>query len=302
MYDLTQLKTFVTVVQESHLTRASERLHISQPTASQHIRALESHFGVTLFHRNPRGLEVTAAGRRIAEWAANVVHASHELDQLARQLAGIPAGRLAIGTVADERLMAALPAAVRAVRTRFPMTEIDIEAGNSRTIRQAIKSGELDAGAVVGPVGHDDLKCYSLGTIDYVLVGPKAWRERLKTARPAQVAAMPWIVTGRGTPSHDLIERCLRDEGLDISMAVQVNNASLLQMLVAGEVGIGFMRRQEAVAGTRADSYFVVPGFTASLPLTFIHAQARASDAVLCCFAEALSSAWDEGAGGPPRV
>ena len=291
MFDLTQLKTFVTVVQEAHLTRAAERLHISQPTASQHIRALETHFGVTLFHRNPRGLEVTAAGKRMAEWAAQVVQASHELEQRARQLVGMPAGRLAIGTVAVPHLLAALPAALRAVRARFPMTELSIEAGNSRTIRQAIKSGDLDGGVIVGPAGHDDLTCYSLGLCEYELVGPKAWSERLQKAGAAQVAAMPWIVTGRGTPSQDLIERRFHDEGLNISVAVEVSHASLLHRLVAGEVGIGFVRHEEAVAGARAGSYFIVPGYEASLPLTLMHAQARASDAVLGCFCEAFLSA-----------
>jgi len=302
MYDLTQLKTFITVVQEGHLTRASERLHISQPTASHHIRALEEHFGVPLFRRTSRGLEVTAAGKRIAQWAGSVVDASYELDQLARQLVGVPAGRLAIGTIADHRLFAAYPAAVRAMRARFPLTELSFEAGNTRTIRQAIKSGELDAGAIVGNVHSEELKSYPLGTMEYVLVAPSAWRERLEQARPAQIAAMPWIVTGRGTPSQEIIDRCLRADGLEISVAAEVSNAVLLRALVAGEVGIGFMRQETALAGVQAGTFFVVPRFEVSLPVSFVHAQARASDAVLNCFAEALSASWDERAVPPPEA
>jgi DNA-binding transcriptional LysR family regulator len=300
MYDLTQLKTFITVVQEGHLTRASERLHISQPTASHHIRALEEHFGLPLFRRTSRGLEVTAAGKRIAQWAGSVVDASHELDQQARQLVGVPAGRLAVGTIADHRLFAALPGAVRVMRERFPMTELSFEAGNTWTIRQALKSGELDAGALVGSVHSDDLKCYPLGALEYVLVGPAAWRERLEQARPAQVAAMPWIVTGRGTPSQELIDRCLRGEGLDINVAAEVSNAALLRALVAGQAGIGFMRRETALAGVQAGTLCIVPRFQASLPLTLVHAQARASDPVLGCFAQALAAHWDESTAPPP--
>ena len=65
--ELTQLRTFVAVAQEGHLTRAAERLHISQPAASAHIRALESSFEVQLFVRTNRGLELTEAGRDFHE-------------------------------------------------------------------------------------------------------------------------------------------------------------------------------------------------------------------------------------------
>jgi DNA-binding transcriptional LysR family regulator len=292
MYDLTQLKTLVTVVQEGHLTRAAERLHISQPTASHHIRALEAHFGLPLFRRTARGLEVTAAGQRIAEWAGQVVQASHELNERARQLAGVPAGRLSIGTIANPRLLASLASAMRMMRDQFPMTDLSLEAGNTRSIRQAIKAGELDGGAIVGTVRGDDLVCHPLGELDYVLVAPAAWRERLEHARPAEIAAQPWVVTGGSTPSQELIERLFREEGLDIRGAVEVSHASLLRAMVAGGMGIGFVQRMEANAGAAAGRFYELSQFQASLPLSFVHRSAQAADEVLSCFTEALGQAW----------
>src|SRR5690349_15588874 len=99
--DLTQLRTFVAVVQEGHLTRAAERLHISQPTASNHIKALEGTLGVQLFVRTTRGLEPTPAGLRLAESAGRVLGSTMELVSLARELQANPAGRLSLGTLAD---------------------------------------------------------------------------------------------------------------------------------------------------------------------------------------------------------
>ncbi|MCP5237554.1 MAG: LysR family transcriptional regulator [Zoogloeaceae bacterium] len=52
--ELYHLRTFVTVAEEGHLTRASERLFTSQPAVSAHIKALEEELGVTLFERTPR--------------------------------------------------------------------------------------------------------------------------------------------------------------------------------------------------------------------------------------------------------
>ena len=60
--ELYHLRTFVTVAEEGHLTRASERLFTSQPAVSAHIKALEEELGVTLFDRTPRGMQLTPAG------------------------------------------------------------------------------------------------------------------------------------------------------------------------------------------------------------------------------------------------
>lgn len=302
MVDLSQLKTFVIVVQEGNLTRAAERLHLSQPAASHHIRALEAHFGLPLFHRSPRGLEATAAGKRIAGWASQVLQASHELDQRARELAGAPAGRLAIGTVANQRLWAALPRAVQVLRERFPLTEISIEAANTRAIREALKTGELDAGTVTGAVHGDELAGHALGTLDYVLVAPAAWQDRVLHAAPQAVAAMPWVVTGPGTPGDELIDRFFRDQGLEPNVVAQVSNAALLRSMIAGELGLGFLQQEDAIAGQRAGTMCALPRYAASLPLVFVHARSRTGDAVLGCFVQALAMAWaqDAAPAAPP--
>ncbi len=92
--DLTHLRTFVAVAHEGHLTRAAERLHISQPAASNHVRALEELLQVKLFARTNRGLELTPAGRRLAESAEHVLGATLELTSIARELRGSVGGKL----------------------------------------------------------------------------------------------------------------------------------------------------------------------------------------------------------------
>src|SRR3546814_2839895 len=109
MLNLTHLRTLVAVVQEGHLTRAAERLHISQPAASHHLRSLEQQFGLPLFTRTPRGVVPTAAGLQISERAAQLLGSSLELLSIASQLRGSASGRLAIGNIEDPPVTAALP-------------------------------------------------------------------------------------------------------------------------------------------------------------------------------------------------
>src|SRR3954453_15134882 len=106
--ELRHLRYFVAVAEELHFRRAAERLHVSQPPLSQQIRALEAELGVTLFERNPRRVDLTAARARVAltgagaallvEARAILASVDHAVG-LTRRVAGGEAGALAIGFV-----------------------------------------------------------------------------------------------------------------------------------------------------------------------------------------------------------
>ena len=71
--ELYQLKTFVAVAKEGHLTRAAKSLHTSQPAVSAHIKALEAELEIALFDRTPKGMDLTAAGKRLLDQAQTIL-------------------------------------------------------------------------------------------------------------------------------------------------------------------------------------------------------------------------------------
>ena len=102
--ELYQLRSFAAVAEAGHLTRASEKLHISQPALSAQIKALEDELGVALFERTPSGMTLTTAGQRLLPEATKVVTAAGEWSPWAgpaaregrRRLTGIgPEGQIA---------------------------------------------------------------------------------------------------------------------------------------------------------------------------------------------------------------
>ena len=96
--ELYQLRSFVTIAKVGQLTRAAEKLHISQPALSAQLKALEDELELTLFERTSNGMELTAAGKQMLEEAKKILSAAQGLYNEARALKGEVAGKASIGT------------------------------------------------------------------------------------------------------------------------------------------------------------------------------------------------------------
>ena len=87
-YTLKQIQTFMEVARQGSISRAAERLFITQPAVSMHIRQLEEVFGVALFEPHGRGIRLTDAGRAFADSAMTLMADLHELESLMAAYAG----------------------------------------------------------------------------------------------------------------------------------------------------------------------------------------------------------------------
>lgn len=172
--DIRLLRYFSVVAEENNMSRAAQRLFMSQPPLSRHIRQLEERLGVTLFVRHTRGLTLTEDGQRVLEivrpllalqdktWAA--------LGQLVKT--GEQSLRLGLSTAFEQGVFTALES-----RLNMRVQKLHIVRHGSPELARQVRRGKLDAALVALPLETSGLS-----------VTPLGWQESMIAALPAQWA------------------------------------------------------------------------------------------------------------------
>src|ERR1700722_13449651 len=154
--ELRHLRYFVAVAEEGHVTRAAERLGIQQPPLSQQIHALERELDVQLFHRKPRGVELTPAGRALFGEAKAIIDRAAEAVAATRRAARGETGRIGLGFTSSASFHPFVPRAIRAFREAHPMVALTLEESGTVELVAALRSQALDIAFVRSPVGASD--------------------------------------------------------------------------------------------------------------------------------------------------
>lgn len=138
------MKYFIAVVDERSFTKAAEKLFIAQPPLSRAIQNLEEELDVSLLVRNTRSIELTEAGKYFYENAKKIVQSEVHLKKMTQQIGGANS-TLRIGYIGSA-MYSELAECIKRYRFQYPDTAIHVEAMNTLTQIEALKSGKIDIG------------------------------------------------------------------------------------------------------------------------------------------------------------
>jgi len=290
--ELYQLRTFAAVAETGHLTRAADRLHISQPAVSAQIKALEEELEVRLFARGPGGMSLTQAGMRLLEQAAKVLAAAEELRNVAKSLRGEIAGRLRIGTIGAPKYIRLGEFSSRAVE-RFPLLELEFHAEVSGAALEAVRDGELDASFYVGALVHPNIAGVGLGEMTFRVVAPAAWAERVRRADWPALAAMPWILMPANSTHSQLARSMFREHGVEPSHVIEADQESLIANLVVSGGGVSLLPDPRAMEMQAAGQVCIAEKTVMSATLWFIYLRERTHDPLINGIIEVIRTLWN---------
>ena len=258
--DLWQLRYFMAVAEQLHFGRAAAALHISQPPLSRAIRALEEQLGVTLFVRNRRRVELTAAGARLLEETRRTIaHLEHAVLELRGMAAG-ERGRLRIGFVSLADYGGVLPGLLKAYKAARPGVQLALREMLSPDQSAALAAGELDFGLLLPPVPEGD-------ALEHVVVQRERFvaalpaRHRLAVTRGAlamsELAGESFVTIPREIAPglYDIVSGLAARAGFSLNLAQEAIQMQTVVSLVSSGLGVAVVPGSVANLGRRGVVY-----------------------------------------------
>jgi DNA-binding transcriptional LysR family regulator len=138
------------VAEEENVTRAAERLHVSQPALSRQVRDLEDELGFALLKRTAKAVSLTEAGRTFLVEARAVLQRAEEAVRAARAVAAGGCGELHVG-YAPSPTVRLLPAALRAFQAELPTVRVKLHDLNTEEMFDGLRRGTLQLAVMVKP-------------------------------------------------------------------------------------------------------------------------------------------------------
>lgn len=290
--DLVQLRTFVAVAEEQHLTRAAERLFISQSAASAHVRAIEERLDTQLFVRTNRSLELTRAGQLLLQKAKTLLNEEALFASFARELRGKIEGRLVVGTSSDPGTR--IGDVLATLRTQHPLVSIEVMARPSSGARQGLKTGEFDVCILLGRPLDSGFSYYELTTVPYRVAGPVAWKDKIEAADWSELASLPWLTPSASSAYSTMLGQLFGDRGLELNSVIRFDNVSLGRALLQAGAGMMLLREDHALLGAQDGYLALSPIARAEVTMSVVHQTSRKNDPLIQAFLVAASHAWPD--------
>lgn len=244
MLDAHQLNIFLVAAETLNFTQAAERLHMSQPSISQHIRALEKHFGEDLFIRQGRSLILSDAGRVLIPLAQQFVKQSTRINEAMSSLKGYIKGRIDIGCNATSGRYI-LPSYFAKFHNLYPEVTISCQTDICDTPIESLRNGNLhflftNQGKTIEP-------CFEISEIlqeEIVLIAPHdhPWAKR-DEIEVEELLTETFILPGGNTNTYIQVNLALAEKNLSLLQLdsfLTLSNAEAIALSVEKGLGLSF--------------------------------------------------------------
>lgn len=284
------------VAQEGNLTRAADRLCVTQPALSLQLKKLEESLGVTLFERFPRGMRLTQVGRQLLPAAERILKATAEFRSAAYRLKGSVTGSLRLGTIVDPEFLR-LGACLRLLTERYPGLSFSLRHGMSGAMAREVEVGNLDVAFALDAPGMEDMRerfhVLTLTSFAYRVVAPPNWGGQVNNKGWRELAALPWIGTPQESVHHRLLKRIATAEGVHFNVVAQVDLEPSMMDLVKSGVALSLARDNVALNVAHAHGIVIADAVDVPAELGLVCQKNRLNEPSVSAALEIATQVWN---------
>jgi DNA-binding transcriptional LysR family regulator len=234
------LTTFLEVARQKSFSRAAEKLHVTQPSISAQIRALESHLGHRLLDRGGGKVTLTGAGKAFQPFAEQSLIQLKQVRLTLADMERTPRGSLTI-SANDSTALYVLPVLIGKFKKQYPKVALNIvRAERSKTL-ELVLNREVEFGIVSLPVRDPRLHVELIHEDRLVLVVPAGHPLTLVEAPTLSDAAKHEFLVPKEGRRRELIDHLFIQNKTARRIAMELDSSELLKRLIVAGLGISFM-------------------------------------------------------------
>lgn len=240
---LRQLEIFEKVAMTEHVTKASEKLFLSQSAVSMAISELEQETGGPLFERRGRRLILNERGRKLLPQARDILRRVNSVIEMMKESVEDPIGMLKVGastTIANYLL----PALIGKFSKLYPRAEIHLYVGNTQQIEQGVENGDRDLGLIEGPSHLSTLDCLPWREDELVVIAGRdhPWAETAK-ATVQMLAPAYWVIREKGSGTREIFEAAMAQKVKSFKIGLELGHTEAIKKAVEAGLGVSCLSR-----------------------------------------------------------
>jgi DNA-binding transcriptional LysR family regulator len=239
--ELKYIEIFCAVVELKSFSKAAQALHLTQPTVSIHIKALEEEFSTKLLDRLGRTILPTQDGEILYRYAREIMNLKENARLAMQRVSGAVSGNLTIGasTIPGEYIV---PQLLAQFKKTYPGVFPTLKIGDSNDIYESVLAGEVDLGIIGTPVKDRNIVIRKFLDDELLLVAPPGCKASV--LHKDAMRKIPLLVRETGSGSRASIEEYLKRLGLAtdaLNIVAEIGSSQALVQAVKSGMGMAFL-------------------------------------------------------------
>ncbi|NPA25745.1 MAG: LysR family transcriptional regulator [Deltaproteobacteria bacterium] len=241
MIEMRQIQVFLAVSELLNFSRAAEKIHLTQPTVSSHLKALERYLGAELLERGGREIRLTPAGELFLPYARRIYSLQERARQELSLYTGAASGTLEIGG-SNTPGQYILPGVIGSFSRERQKVRITLRIGDSESIISQIGDGRLELGLVGTPAPAGDFISHEcLGDELILVAGPATATGLPDKLTTAVLRKIPLIIREKGSATRRVTLSALRDIDIrgtgELNIVAEMGSVEAIRQALKNDLG-----------------------------------------------------------------